>query len=49
MSVNIFGSSRSDNQSHGVGKKYVDQKFVTLSTNLATKVNKVGGHHVRKF
>ena len=44
MSVNIFGSSGSGGrgQSSGVDKKYVDQKFATLSTNLATKVNKNG-------
>ena len=46
MSVNIFGSSGSGDRSSGacdaVDKKYVDQKFATLSTNLATKVNKSG-------
>lgn len=40
MSVNVFGSSGGDKSSLGV--KYIDQKFVTLSTNLATKVNKSG-------
>ena len=42
MSVNIFGSSGFDNRSSGVNKKYVNQKFATLSSNLATKVNKNG-------
>src|SRR5271166_4073332 len=41
MSVNIFGSSRA-NASSGTNNKYVDQKFKTLSTNLATKINKTG-------
>jgi hypothetical protein len=41
MSVNIFGSSRSA-QSSGSNREYIDQKFSTLSTNLATKVNKSG-------
>jgi hypothetical protein len=42
MSVNIFGSSGGGRLSSNVDKKYVDQKFATLSTNLATKVNKSG-------
>ena len=44
MSVNIFGSSgaKSSFETSSVDKKYVDQKFVTLSTNLTTKVNKSG-------
>jgi len=42
MSVNIFGSSGGGKSSSDVNKKYVDQKFVTLSANLATKVNKSG-------
>ena len=42
MSVNIFGSSGDANKSSGVDKKYVDQKFITLSTNLATKIGKSG-------
>lgn len=40
MSVNIFGLGATS--SPGVDKRYVDQKFTTLSTNLATKVNKSG-------
>jgi len=41
MNVNIFGSSgikasKGDN-------KYVDQKFITLTTNLKTKIDKNGG------
>src|SRR5271156_1507317 len=44
MSVNIFGSSGASSVSP-VTKiiKYVDQKFKTLSTNLATKIDKTGG------
>jgi hypothetical protein len=41
MSVNIYGSS-GDQQSSGVNRKYVDDKFATLSINLATKVDKGG-------
>ena len=41
MSVNIFGSSGGNRSSVG-NNKYVDQKFATLSTNLATKVNNSG-------
>src|SRR5208337_3959332 len=41
MSVNIFGSSGKHVPS-GLNKDYVDQKFKTLSTNLATKVDKTG-------
>ena len=40
MAVNIFGSS--GKSSNSVNKRYVDQKFTTLSTNLALKVNKFG-------
>ena len=45
MSVNIFGStgaSSAGNASSGSNNRYVDQKFKTLSANLATKVNKTG-------
>src|SRR5580698_2902751 len=42
MSVNIFGSSGGEGESSGTDTKYVDQKFATLTTNLATKVNKAG-------
>src|SRR5271157_103383 len=41
-SVNIFCSSGTSSVSSGTNNKYVDQKFKTLSTNLATKVNKTG-------
>ena len=41
MSVNIFGSSGSK-FSTGCNKRYVDQKFSTLSSNLASKINKSG-------
>ena len=40
-SVNIF-ASRGASSSSGTNNKYVDQKCKTLSTNLATKVNKTG-------
>ena len=36
MSVNIFGSNGA-NVSSGLNNKYVDQKFKTLSANLAKK------------
>ena len=42
MSVNIFGASGGGRLSSDVDKKYVNQKFATLSTNLATKVSKSG-------
>jgi len=43
MSVNIFGSSGGSSKlSSDVDKKYVDQKFATLGTNLVTKVSKSG-------
>ena len=43
MSVNIFGSSgAAKSVATDVNKKYVDEKFKTLSTNLATKVDKTG-------
>src|SRR5271169_896467 len=43
MSVDKFGSSGGKLSSMAsVDKEYVDQKFTTLSTNLATKINKSG-------
>src|SRR5271157_4149248 len=42
MSMNIFGSSGVSIASSSLNNKYVDQKFNTLSTNLATKVDKTG-------
>jgi hypothetical protein len=42
MSVNIFGSSGGGRLPSDVDKQYVDQKFATLSTNLATKASKFG-------
>ena len=43
MSVNIFGSSgAASNVVTDASKKYVDEKFKTLSTNLRTKVDKFG-------
>ena len=41
MSVSRFGNS-SDESTSSIDKKYVDQKFMTLSTNLALKVDKNG-------
>jgi len=41
MSVNIFGSSGQFSNDIA-NKRYVDQKFATLSTNLTSKVNKAG-------
>src|SRR5271163_4587915 len=42
MSVNIFGLSVGSRLSFDVDKKYVDQRFATLSTNLTTKASKFG-------
>ena len=42
MSINIFGSSSKKQSSDNVDKNYVNKKFITLSTNLATKVDKIG-------
>src|SRR5271157_3075811 len=42
MSVSRFGSSSKNQSFDNVDKKYVDQKFMTLSTNLAVKVDKNG-------
>ena len=43
MSVNIFGSSgAASSVAADVTKKYVDEKFKTLTTNLRTKVDKFG-------
>lgn len=41
MSVNIFGSS-DHRSSSGTNQKYVDEKFATLTINVATKVNASG-------
>src|SRR5271165_1465885 len=42
MSVSRFGSSGKNQSFDNVDKKYVDQIFMTLSTNLAVKVDKSG-------
>src|SRR5271165_2936590 len=42
MSVSRFGSSSKNQSFDNVDKNYVDQKFMTLSTNLALKVDKSG-------
>jgi len=44
MSVNIFGSSGGGKSSSDVNKKYVDQKFITLTKNLELKLDKSGGN-----
>src|SRR2546426_7458880 len=42
MSVNIFGSS-SSNKSNTNHNKYADSKFITLTKNLNSKLDKSGG------
>ena len=42
MSVSRFGSSSENQSFESVDKNYVDQKFRTLSTNLALKINQIG-------
>ena len=42
MSVNIFGSS-SSNKSNTNNNKYTDSKFITLTKNLNSKLDKSGG------
>src|SRR3989454_6771215 len=42
MSVNIFGSS-SSNKSNTNHNKYTDSKFITLTKNLNSKLDKSGG------
>src|SRR5271165_6870398 len=42
MSVSRFGSSGKNQSVVNVDEKYADQKFMTLSTNLAVKVDKSG-------
>src|SRR6266581_4403973 len=41
MSVNIFGSS--GRQSSKIDNTYVDRKFISLTTNLNSKMDKSGG------
>src|SRR5260370_33223433 len=41
MSANIFGSSGKSIPS-GINNKYVDSKFISLTRNLQSKVNKTG-------
>src|SRR6266496_4967846 len=41
MSVNIFGSS--GRKSSKIDNTYVDRKFITLTTNLNSKMDKSGG------
>src|SRR5260221_9909915 len=42
MSDNMFGSSGKSATTLGVNKKHVDSKFITLTRNLQSKVNKAG-------
>jgi len=51
MTANIFGSSSMKSDTSGVTKKYVDSKFITLTTNLQSKVDKnkdldMGGYSI---
>ena len=40
MTANIFGSSSMISAASGVTKKYVDSKFITLTNNLQSKIDK---------
>jgi len=40
MTANIFGSSSMISAASGVTKKYIDSKFITLTTNLQSKIDK---------
>src|SRR5271157_6033309 len=42
MSVSKFGNSSDKSPTSLFDKKYIDQKFMTLSTNLAVKLEKSG-------
>src|SRR5271155_92389 len=42
MSISRFGSSSKNQSFDSVDKNYIDQKFMTLSTNLALKVYQIG-------
>src|SRR6266536_852915 len=42
MSVSIFGSSSKSDKTPGVSKKYVDSKFITLTFDFKSNVNKAG-------
>jgi hypothetical protein len=51
MTANIFGSSSMKSVASGVTKKYVDSKFITLTTNLQSKIDKnkdldMGGYSI---
>ena len=51
MTANIFGSSGMKSVASGVTKKYVDSKFITLTTNLQSKIDKnkdldMGGYSI---
>ena len=40
MTANVFGSSTMKSAASDVTKKYVDSKFITLTNNLQTKLDK---------
>ena len=40
MTANIFGSSSMKSAASDVNKKYVDSKFITLTNNLQSKIDK---------
>ena len=51
MTANIFGSSSMKSVASGVTKKYVDSKFITLTSNLQSKIDKnknldMGGYSI---
>src|ERR1044072_7265371 len=43
MPVDIFGSSDKKSNNSNAGRKYIDSKFITLTQNLNTKLDKNGG------
>src|ERR1044072_3161457 len=43
MPVNIFGSCDKKSNNSNVGRKYIDSKFITLTKNLNTKLDRSGG------
>ena len=43
MPVNIFGSCDKKSNNSNDSRKYIDSKFITLTQNLNTKLDKNGG------
>src|SRR5882757_11582792 len=43
MNVNKFGISSSSSKSSAVNQNYVNAKFIAVSNNLTTKLDKTGG------